>query len=100
VSGRRRRATGDRGGGPSNQQTGAGWSSPPGSKIYIRPVAEQGYTMFETTYRLGLFTLYQFALVFGIILMPLALLARRLGVTLPVGEAVDAIGDAYERAAR
>jgi hypothetical protein len=55
--------------------------------------------MFETTYRLGLFTLYQFALVFGILLMPIALLARRAGVTLPVGELVDAVGNAYEQAA-
>jgi hypothetical protein len=56
--------------------------------------------MFETTYRLGLFTLYQFALVFGIVLMPVALLARRVGLTLPVGEVVDAVGDAYEQAAQ
>lgn len=56
--------------------------------------------MFESTYRLGLFTLYQFALVFGILLMPVALLARRIGLSLPIGEMIDAIDNAYERTAQ
>jgi hypothetical protein len=38
-------------------------------------------------------------LVLGIALMPVALLSRRFGVTLPLGEAVAAAGRAYERTA-
>nr|WP_309473048.1 hypothetical protein [Halopelagius longus] len=34
----------------------------------------------------------------GILMMPVALFARRLGVSLPVGRLVEAAGTAYERA--
>ena len=56
--------------------------------------------MIESTYRIGLFTLYQFALVVGILLMPVALAARQLGLSLPVGEFVDRLGERYEQAAQ
>ena len=51
--------------------------------------------MIETTYRVGLLALYQFAVFVGILLMPLALLARRVGITLPVGRVVKTLDDAY-----
>jgi hypothetical protein len=54
--------------------------------------------MIDTLYRAGVFTLYQTALVTGIVLMPLALLARRLGVSVPLGDLVAATGRAYENA--
>ena len=44
------------------------------------------------------FALYQFTLALGILLMPVALLARRAGLHLPVDRAVEATGAAYERA--
>ncbi|MFB6196475.1 MAG: hypothetical protein ABEI80_09915 [Haloplanus sp.] len=54
--------------------------------------------MIESLYRAGAFTLYQTTLVVGIVLMPLALLARRLGVTLPLGDLVTTAARAYENA--
>lgn len=56
--------------------------------------------MIETTYRFSLFALYQFALLLGILLMPIALAARHVGLTIPVGEVVESVGEAYERVAR
>ncbi|WP_394327245.1 hypothetical protein [Halopelagius inordinatus] len=44
------------------------------------------------------FVLYQLTLMLGILMMPVALFTRRLGVTLPVNRLVDAAGTAYERA--
>ena len=52
--------------------------------------------MTETLLRAGLFALYQITLVAGIALMPLALLARRAGVTLPIGRLIETVGRAYE----
>jgi hypothetical protein len=54
--------------------------------------------MTDTLYRAGAFALYQTTLVAGIVLMPLALLARRLGVSVPLGDLVAAAGRAYENA--
>jgi hypothetical protein len=51
--------------------------------------------MIETAYRAGLLAAYQFAVFLGIALMPVALLARRLGVTLPFGRLVRTLDDAY-----
>lgn len=51
--------------------------------------------MIETTYRVGLLALYQFAVFVGILLMPLALLARRAGITLPIGQVVETLDNAY-----
>ncbi|WP_380676417.1 hypothetical protein [Salinigranum sp. GCM10025319] len=55
--------------------------------------------MIETTYRAGLLVAYQFAVFLGILMMPVALLARRVGVTLPVGRLVQALDDAYTEVA-
>lgn len=52
----------------------------------------------ETRLQSGLlFALYQLSLMFGILLMPLAFLTSRFGVTLPVHRVVDRLGAAYER---
>ena len=56
--------------------------------------------MFEPLYRVGAFAAYQITLVVGIALMPLALFARRLGVTVPLGDLVAATARAYDRAGR
>jgi len=52
--------------------------------------------MFEPLYRVGAFAAYQITLAVGIVLMPLVLLARHLGVTVPLGELVAAAGQAYD----
>jgi hypothetical protein len=44
------------------------------------------------------FVLYQLTLALGILMMPVALFARQLGVRLPVNRLVEAAGAAYERA--
>jgi hypothetical protein len=54
--------------------------------------------MIENAYRAGLLVAYQFAVFVGILLMPVALLARRMGVTLPVGRLVETLDDAYSEA--
>jgi hypothetical protein len=51
--------------------------------------------MIDTTYRVGLLVAYQFAVFVGILLMPLVLLARQAGITLPVGRLVRTLHDAY-----
>ena len=48
--------------------------------------------------RMSLFALYQTSIVLGIALLPVALLARRVGVRLPVGRLIDRLGGAYEAA--
>jgi hypothetical protein len=46
--------------------------------------------------RISLFALYQIVVFLGIVLMPVALAASRLGVSLPVGRLVESVGSAYE----
>lgn len=43
-----------------------------------------------------LFALYQLTVALGILLMPLALVVRRAGFTLPVGRLIDAVNTTYE----
>lgn len=50
-------------------------------------------------YRGAVFALYQLSLVLAIMLLPVALVARRAGITLPVHRAVERFGDAYEATA-
>jgi len=47
--------------------------------------------------RATLFVLYQVSLLAGILLLPIALLLRRVGVTLPVHRLVARLGTAYDR---
>ncbi len=49
-------------------------------------------------YRSTLFALYQISLLIGILMMPFALVARQVGLTLPIHRVVSRLGDAYERA--
>ena len=49
--------------------------------------------------RTSLFALYQMSIVLGIALLPVAILARQVGVRLPLGELVDRLGAAYEATA-
>ncbi|WP_410764593.1 hypothetical protein [Haloferax sp. DFSO60] len=45
-----------------------------------------------------LFAAYQLSVATGIALLPIALAARRVGVTLPIRRLVEVTGGAYERA--
>lgn len=49
--------------------------------------------------RAGLLALYQLTVTVGILLMPVALLARRAGINLPVRRLVEQLGAAYDRTA-
>jgi len=49
-----------------------------------------------TLHRATVFALYQLTLFAGILLMPLALVMRKAGVTLPVHRAVDRVNETYE----
>jgi len=55
--------------------------------------------MIDPLQRATLFVLYQTSIVFGILLLPVALVAQRGGVTLPVGRVVERLGRAYRNAA-
>ena len=54
--------------------------------------------MVTRLYRASVFALYQFSIVLGITLLPVALVANRAGLPLPVGRLVERLGEAYERA--
>ncbi|MFB6173421.1 MAG: hypothetical protein ABEI39_02145 [Halobacteriales archaeon] len=55
--------------------------------------------MLEPIERAGLFALYQLSIAVGLLLLPVAVLARRAGVTIPVHRVVERLGRAYEDAA-
>ncbi|MFB6189401.1 MAG: hypothetical protein ABEI57_05925 [Halapricum sp.] len=46
--------------------------------------------------RTVLFALYQLSVLIGIALLPIALVARRAGIPLPIHRAIDRLGSAYE----
>lgn len=48
-------------------------------------------------HRASVFVLYQLSLLAGIVLLPMALAMRQVGLTLPVHRLIDRVGDAYER---
>jgi hypothetical protein len=54
--------------------------------------------MFDFLQRAGTFALYQTTLLLGILMMPLALAARRVGLRLPFHELIEATERAYENA--
>jgi hypothetical protein len=54
--------------------------------------------MASQVYRAFVFALYQFSIVLGIALLPVALATSRVGFTLPIGRIVDRLGAAYENA--
>ncbi|QLH78937.1 hypothetical protein HZS55_17275 [Halosimplex rubrum] len=52
--------------------------------------------MRSTLNRATVFALYQLTLFAGILLLPLALVMRKAGITLPVHRAVDRVNETYE----
>ena len=67
--------------------------------IYIRR-SEAGKTMLDDLRRGAAFVLYQLTLAVGILAMPVALGARRLGLTLPIGRLVEAAKRTYRSGSR
>jgi len=51
----------------------------------------------ERAYRVTLLVLYQLTLLVGIVALPFAVIARRVGVRLPVHRAVERLGEKYEQ---
>ncbi|WP_256300078.1 hypothetical protein [Haloarchaeobius salinus] len=54
--------------------------------------------MIDRAYTASLFALYQLSIAAGIVLMPLALAMRQLGVSLPIHRVVESLGTAYDEA--
>lgn len=54
--------------------------------------------MIDAVQRASLFVLYQLSIAIGILLLPIALLARQGGITLPIHRVVDRLGKAYTNA--
>jgi hypothetical protein len=55
--------------------------------------------MIDTAHRALLLALYQLSILLGILLLPVALAARRAGVVLPMDRVIERLGAAYENAA-
>lgn len=53
--------------------------------------------MIETASRITVFALYQLTVMFGILLVPVALVARRLGIQLPIGDLIERLDSAYDQ---
>lgn len=70
-------------------------------QTYIRPSVVDGYALMYTRVRQSvLFGLHQLTIAFGLLFLPLALLARQAGIRVPLHRFVKATGTAYERASQ
>lgn len=56
--------------------------------------------MFTRIRRTLLFGLHQLTVALGILLLPLAIIARQAGLQLPIRRLVEATGNAYDRASQ
>ena len=69
-----------------------------GDKVYIPESRWKEYTAMRIQLqRATVFVLYQLSLLVGIVLLPMALAMRRIGIVLPVHRVVDRLETAYER---
>ena len=55
--------------------------------------------MATSLYRATVLTLYQLSIVLGIALLPVALLANRVGISLPIDKLLTRLDAAYEQVA-
>jgi hypothetical protein len=55
--------------------------------------------MTASLYRAAVLALYQISVLMGIALLPVALVAKRAGISLPVDRLLGRLDSAYERAA-
>lgn len=56
--------------------------------------------MANSVYRTTVFILYQFSLLVGIALLPVGLVAEKIGIPFPLGKMLERIEAVYERAMR
>jgi hypothetical protein len=56
--------------------------------------------MIQRVQRFALLAAYQLSIALGIVLLPVAIAFRRMGVVLPVHRFIDRVEDAYEGTAR
>lgn len=54
--------------------------------------------MIDRAHRATLFALYQLSIALGILLLPIALAANRVGLRLPLHRLVEGLGSRYEAA--
>jgi hypothetical protein len=52
--------------------------------------------MIQRVKRVALLAAYQLSITLGIVLLPVAIAFRRMGVVLPIHRFIDRIGNAYE----
>ncbi|PSP82868.1 hypothetical protein BRC83_08635 [Halobacteriales archaeon QS_1_68_17] len=52
--------------------------------------------MESSLYRKTVFALYQMSVLLGIVMLPVALAARQVGLSVPVHRVIDRLGSAYE----
>lgn len=70
-----------------------------GNKAYIPDTLwTQPKTMVARLYTATLFALYQFTLLLGILLLPVAMITERLGLRLPMDRVLSGLNDAYAQA--
>ena len=79
--------------------TAVGSSHPGGRKGYTSVPTPTAIQMIDTVRRATLLVLYQFSILLGILVFPLALAARHAGVPLPMHRVIERLGSAYENAA-
>ncbi|MFB6202295.1 MAG: hypothetical protein ABEI98_09815 [Halorhabdus sp.] len=53
----------------------------------------------DALYRASVFVLYQLSLLVGILLLPIAIGLRRVGLSLPIDRVIERLGNAYDRTA-
>ena len=66
------------------------------AKSYMPPLAREGTDMIETVSRFTAFALYQLTVLLGIVLLPVALATRRIGLQLPVASVLDSLEATHE----
>lgn len=66
--------------------------------MYRPSLANVRSSMIRDLYRTATFALYQSSLMLGIVMLPFALLARRVGISVPMHRFIARMKRAYERA--
>jgi len=75
------------------------WVVLPDANFYIRvPTWIWSKAMETRLLQFGVFALYQLSVLLGIVLLPIALLAQRMGVRVPLDRVLERLDEAYEHA--
>ncbi|MES3517428.1 MAG: hypothetical protein PPP58_07175 [Natronomonas sp.] len=54
--------------------------------------------MKSRVYRASVFALYQFSIVVGILMLPIALAAGKAGLRIPLDSVIESLGEVYKQA--